>query len=160
MPPSLIAAYQAFYQPGVTQIYVAASLANYLAPTRPELDAALNVTRQVKAVDNWEYSADTIERPDYATTFTGIIGGRTKVSGAPTLGIYAAKSGADARATLLFGWNGFVIFLDGGDVSGYKMDVWPVQVIARPKKRSDSEPLTMMYTFAVPQPPAEDVAIP
>lgn len=161
MPPSQISAYQAFYMPGVTRVYIADTLANYLSPTRAELDAAttLDVTRQVKEINDFKYEADVLDRPDFASTFTSTVGGRTK-AGNPSLAIYAAKSGADARTKLTFGYVGFVILLDGGDVTSYKMDVWPVQVIAKPKNRGDSDPLTIMYQFSIPNPPAEDVAIP
>lgn len=159
MPPSQIPGYSAFYQPGVTKVYILTTIANYLAPTRPELDAGLDVTRQTRVINDFTYEADVIDRPDYASTFTSTVGGRTK-AGKPSLGIYAAKNGIDARQTIIFGFTGFVVLLDGGDVVGYKMDVWPVQCIAKPKQRSDSDPLTIMYNFSIPQPPAEDVPIP
>lgn len=160
MPPSQIAAYSAFYQPGTTRVYVVNTMADYTAPTRSELNAGLDVTRQCREINDFQYEADTIERPDYASTWTSTVGGRTKASGNPSLAIYAAKNGVDARSTLVFGYTGFVVMLDGGDVAGYKMDVWPVQVIAKPKQRSDSDPLTILYQFSIPQPPAEDVTVP
>lgn len=159
MPPSQIAAYQAYYQPGVTKVYVVTTMVNYLAPTRAELDAGLDVTRQVRSIEGFQIEADQIERPDMASLFVSKIGGRTNAADS-SLGIYAAKNGADARTTLVFGFTGFIVMLDGGDVAGYKMDVYPVQVIAKPKQRGDSDPLNMMYMFSITQPPAEDVTIP
>lgn len=159
MPPSQIAAYQAFYQPGVTKVYLVSAMANYLAPTRVELDAGLDVTRQVRAIEGFRVQAGQIERPDMASLFTSKIGGRTSADDS-SLTIYAAKNGADARTTLVFGYTGFVVMLDGGDTVGYKMDVYPVLVIARPKQRGDSDPLNLMYQFSITQPPAEDVSVP
>lgn len=159
MPPSQIAAYQAFYQPGVTKVYLVNAMANYLAPTRVELDAGLDVTRQVRAIEGFRVQAGQIERPDMASLFTSKIGGRTSADDS-SLTIYAARNGADARTTLVFGYTGFVVMLDGGDTVGYKMDVYPVLVIARPKQRGDSDPLNMMYQFSITQTPAEDVTIP
>lgn len=159
MPPSQIAAYQAYYQPGVTKVYVITTMANYKAPTRAELDAGLDVTRQVRAIEGFQIAADQIERPDMASLFTSKIGGRTAADDS-SLAIYAAKNGADARTTLTFGYTGFIVMLDGGDVSGYKMDVYPVLVIAKPKQRGDSDPLNLMYQFSITQEPAEDVTIP
>lgn len=159
MPPSQIAAYQAYYQPGVTKVYVVTTMANYTAPTRAELDAGLDVTRQVRAIEGFQVSAEQIERPDMASLFTSKIGGRTSADDS-SLAIYAAKNGADARTTLTFGFTGFIVFLDGGDVTGFKMDVYPVLVIAKPKQRGDSDPLNLMYMFSITQPPAEDVTIP
>lgn len=159
MPPSQISAYSAYYQPGVTRVYVVTTMSNYLSPTRAELDAGLDVTRQVREINDFKYEADVLDRPDYASTFNSTVGGRTK-AGNPSLAIYAAKNGVDARSTLTFGYTGYIVLLDGGDVTGYKMDVWPVQVIAKPKNRGDSDPLTIMYQFSIPNPPAEEVAIP
>lgn len=159
MPPAKIPAYQGFYTPGTTKVYICPAFTNYLSPTRAELDAGLDVTRQVREINDFSYEADVIDRPDMENTYTPTIGGRTKSSN-PSLVIYAAKNGIDARQTLVFGYSGFVVLLDGGDVAGYKMDVWPVGVIAKPKQRGDSDPLNIMYQFNIPQAPAEDVTIP
>ena len=159
MPPSQISAYSAFYQVGVTKVYLVTTVSDYTAPTRAELNAGLDVTRQVRSIDGWTIEAAQIDRPDFATLFTSKIGGKTEAKGS-SLTIYAAKSGADARATITDGYTGYVVFLDGGDTAAYKMDVFPVLCIARPKQRSNSDPLTIMYQFSISQPPAIDVAIP
>lgn len=159
MPPSQISAYQGFYQPGVTKIYLVPTMANYLTPTRAELNAGLDVTRQVRSIDGFSIEAEQIERPDMANLFVSKIGGRTNAQDS-SLTIYTAKDGVDARQTLVQGYAGFVVFLDGGDVTSYKMDVYPVLVIARPKQRGDSDPMTIMYQFSITQPPAEDVPVP
>ncbi|MGD9989307.1 hypothetical protein [Pseudonocardia sp.] len=159
MPPTQVTAYNAYYQPGITKVYIVDDIADYTAPTRVELDAGLDVTRQVRSIDGWTVAADQIERPDMASLFTSKIGGRTSADDS-SLTIYAARNGVDVRSTLVQGYTGFVVFLDGGDVTGYKMDVYPVLVISRPKQRGDSDPMTTQYQFSITQPPAEDVAIP
>jgi|SRR5580765_2701607 len=159
MPPSQIAAYTAFYQPGITRVYIVNTMSNYLTPTRGELDAGLDVTRQVRGIDGWSIEADQVDRPDYASLFVSKIGGRTSAKDS-SLTIYNALTGVDARQTLTQGYQGYVVFLDGGDVTARKMDVFPVLVISRPKQRGDSEPFNTMYQFSITQPPAEDVAIP
>lgn len=159
MPPSQISAYAAFYQVGVTKVYLVTTISDYTAPTRSELNAGLDVTRQVRSIDGWTIEAAQIDRPDFASLFTSKIGGKTEAKDS-SLTIYAAKSGADARATITDGYTGYVVFLDGGDTTSYKMDVFPVLCIARPKQRSDSDPLTIMYQFSITSPPAIDVSIP
>lgn len=159
MPPTQISAYNAFYQPGITKVYLVDTMADYTSPTRVELDAGLDVTRQVRSIDGWTVAADQIDRPDMASLFTSKIGGRTSADDS-SLTIYAARNGVDVRSTLVQGYTGYVVFLDGGDVTGYKMDVYPVLVISRPKQRGDSDPLNIQYQFSITQPPAEDVAIP
>lgn len=159
MPPSQIAAYAAFYQPQITKVYIVTTMANYLSPTRAELDAGLDVTRQVRAIDGWSVEAEQIDRPDFSSRFVSKIGGRTQAADS-SLTIYAAQNGADARSTITDGYTGFVVFLDGGDTVAYKMDVFPVLCTARPKQRNDSDPFTIMYQFSITQPPAVDVAVP
>jgi len=159
MPPSQISAYSAYYQPGVTKVYVVTTMSDYTAPTRAELNAGLDVTRQVRAIDGWQVESDQIERPDYATRFNAKIGGRTQAADS-SLTIYAAANGTDARATITSGYTGYIVFMDGGDTTSYKMDVYPVLCTARPKQRSDSDPFSIMYQFSITQVPAEDIAIP
>lgn len=159
MPPSQISAYASFYQPGITKVYLVDTIANYLAPTRSELNAGLDVTRQVRAIDGWTVEAEQIDRPDFASRFVSKIGGRTQAPDS-SLTIYAAQSGVDARQTITDGYAGYIVFMDGGDTTSYKMDVYPVLCTARPRQRSDSDPFSIMYQFSITQPPAEDVAIP
>jgi hypothetical protein len=159
MPPSQISAYASFYQPGITKVYVVTTISDYTAPTRSELNAGLDVTRQVRAIDGWMVEAEQIDRPDFATRFTAKIGGRTQAADS-SLTVYAAQNGSDLRATVTANYTGYVVFLDGGDTGSYKMDVYPVLCTARPKQRSDSDPFAIQYQFSITQVPAEDVAIP
>lgn len=163
MPPSQIAAFPAFYIVGVTKLYIVDTLSNFASPTRGELDgaASLDVTRQVKGMDGWSYNTETIERPDISKKFTPIIGGRQKAADSSLL-IWTPKSGTGdaARTKLVLDYLGYVVIMPGGDVTGYKMDVWPVQVTGRPKQLQDSDPFHIQYTFGITDAPAEDVAIP
>lgn len=159
MPPSQISAYASFYQVGVTKVYIVDTMTDYTAPTRAELNAGLDVTRQVRAIDGWMVESEQIERPDFSSRFISKIGGRTNAADS-SLTIYAAQNGSDARTTLTDGYTGYIVFLDGGDTEAYKMDVYPVLVVGRPKQRSDSDPFSIQYQFSITQPPAENVAIP
>lgn len=159
MPPSQISAYASCYQVGVARVYLVDTLGNYRAPTRAELDAGLDVTRQVRGIDGWQVVADRIERRDYRKRFTATTPGRRYVDES-SLTIYAARSGADARSIITNGYTGYVVFLDGGDTEGYTMDIYPVRCVARPRQRSDSDPFAILYQFAVTGPPAIDVTVP
>jgi hypothetical protein len=159
MVASLITAYAAYYQPGVAQIYVVTTMANYLSPTRAELDAGLDVTRQVRSTEGFAVAAEQIDRPDMSSLFTSKIGGRTGAEDS-SLWFYGAQSGTDIRQTLPFGWAGYVVMLDGGDVAGRRMDIYPVLVISKPKQRGDEDPFGIQVQFSITRPPAEDVLIP
>lgn len=159
MPPSQIAAYARYYQPGVTRVYLVTTMANYLSPTRVELDAGVDVTRQIRAIDGFSVEAEQIDTPDMATEFTGKIGGRTAAQDS-SLTFYGTKSGTDVRTLQPRSWAGYVVMLDGGDVASYKMDVYPVLVRSAPKQRGDSEAFGIMVQYSITSKPAEDVAIP
>ena len=55
---------------------------------------------------------------------------------------------------------GFVVILPEGDVTGQKMDVFPVKVTSVPKSRDVENPATMVFQFAITKIPAENVTIP
>jgi len=159
MPAPLVEGYDAYYPVGITAVLIVPTMTDYTAPSRAELDAGLNVTRQVRAIDGWAGEGEEIERPDYSSLFTSKIPGRQSASES-SLAIYGKRSGADVRQTLVIGYTGFVVLMPGGDVAGYKMDVFPVNVRSKPKQWSDSDPFVIQYQFSIRQPPAEDIAIP
>lgn len=159
MPPAQISAYARYYQPAVSVMYFVASIANYLAPTRGELDAGLNITRQVREINGWGVEGDQIETPDFSSLFVAKIAGRTSAPDS-SLTLYGTKSGADIRTTLPRGTTGYIVIMPGGDVSGYKMDVFPISVRAVSKQHGDKDAFAMMVQVSITAQPAEDVTIP
>lgn len=159
MPPSQIAAYLAYYQPGVTRIYVCASIADINAPTRTELNNGLDVTRQVAEVEGWQVASEPMDRPDMASRFTSKAAGPITAEDAQ-LTFYGARTGIDVRQTLTRGYVGNVVFLDGGDTGGYKMDVYPVEIMSMPKLRGRGELFRIRVDFSITAEPAEDVNVP
>lgn len=159
MPPPQIAAYATFYQPGITRIYLCPAIANINAPTRPELNAGLDVTRQVAGIEGWKVVSETLPRPDMASRFTSKVGSAISADDS-SLTIYMARSGVDYRPTLVRGYVGFAVFQDGGEITGQLMDVFPVEITSTPKQRGLGELMTAMIQFSITSTPAEDVAIP
>lgn len=159
MPAPLIEAYDAFYAVGKTAVLIVPAMVDYTNPTAAELNAGINVTRQVKSIDGWATEAGQLDRPDYASDFNAKINGRREASDS-SLGIYAKVSGADIRQTLVVGYSGFVVLMPGGWVTGYRMDVFPVLMRSKPKQWSDSDPFMLSYQFSIRQVPAEDILVP
>ncbi|MDN5853520.1 MAG: hypothetical protein L0K86_11875 [Actinomycetia bacterium] len=159
MPAPLVEAYDAFYPVGKCVVNIVTTMADYNAPTRAELNAGTDVTRQTKMIEGWAAEGEQIDRPDYAALFTSKIGGRQNAADS-SLVIYAKQTGLDIRQTLIVGYNGFVVLMPGGDITGYKMDVFPVLVRSKPKQWTDSDPFAIQYQFSIRQPPAEDLTIP
>ncbi len=160
MPATLIAAYARFSQPGISKCIWAVSVANKAAPTRAEINAGIDLSRQIADFGGWSSTSESIETPDLSSKFTSSIGGRQTAEDS-TLMLYLAQDGVDVRTTLVRDTNGFVIWMDGGDVAGYKMDVFPVRISSTPKQRSvGDEAMRMDVQFNITSEPAENVTIP
>jgi hypothetical protein len=158
--PALTAATK-YINPGTTKVYWVASISNKLAPTRGELNAGTDVTAHIADNSGWKVESDQVETPDMDTRFTSTIPGRTKADDS-SITFYCDVAGADARALMPRDTNGFVVWMDGGDVTGRKMDVFPVRVSSLGKERAakGDDAATVEIAFAITSEPATDVTIP
>lgn len=161
MTATPIASTTRYINPGVTKIYYVASISDKSAPTRTELNAGTDLSGEVNAIDGFTTTGDDVETPDMATTFTSKIPGRTSADDS-SITFYADVTGADARALLPRGTNGFIVIMDGGDVAGSLMDVYPIRVKSQGKPRSTegTDPATVEIQFSITAEPAENVEIP
>jgi hypothetical protein len=160
MSATPIAPASRYFAVGVTKIYFCPAIANLNAPTRPELDAGKDLSGEVADVDGWQVASNLIDTPDLLRTFTGQISGRT-TSDASSITFYASEDTDDVRTLLPRDTEGFIVWLDGGDVATQKMDIYPVKVSAAPKLRTlGDEASRIQVMFAISREPAEDVAIP
>lgn len=159
MPPSQISAYARYFQIGTSKFYYLAACLNPASPTRAEIDAGLDFTRQVGAADGWGLQRDQIDTPDYSNLFMKKIGGRTSVDDS-SFTIYAAKSGTDARQAMPQDASGVIVICWGGDVAGYKMDSFPVQVLSVAMMPSDSDASMFQITYSITDAPSLNIAIP
>lgn len=161
MAATPIASTTRYINPDTTKIYFVTSISDKTSPTRTELNAGTDVTREVNAVDGWMTESDQVETPDMDTRFTSKIPGRISADDS-SITFYCDKTGADARSLLARDTDGFIIFLDGGDVAGSLMDVYPVRVSSLGKARSvdGDDAATVEIQFSITSEPAEDVEIP
>jgi hypothetical protein len=105
-------------------------------PTRAELTAGTNLSGEIAEIDGWNVESGSIETPDLASEFTSSIPGSTSAED-------------------------YIVWMDGGDVEDYLMDVFPVRVASQGKTRTnDDEAAKVAINFAITREPVENLAIP
>jgi hypothetical protein len=155
-----ISASTRFINKGVTRVIWVDTISDKTAPTRSEINAGTDLAGEIQDLDGWLVESESVETPDLGTTFTGSIPGSTS-SKDSSLTMYEDLGGTDARALMPRGTNGFIIWMDGGDVAGRFMDVFPVRVGSVGKNRTvDDDPATLTINYNITSEPAENVAIP
>lgn len=149
-----------YINPGVTKIVYAPTVVDISAPTRAEIDAGTDLSREVAELTGWQVNSNQVPTPDLASTFTSNTPGRTTAEDS-SLTFYADKTGDDVRALLPRGTDGFIIIMDGGDVPASPMDVYPIRVASNGKMRSvGEEAARIQVQCSITSEPAEDVAVP
>jgi hypothetical protein len=161
MPAPAITAATRFSSRGFTKIYWLTATANYLSPSRAELNAGTDLSPQIMDGSGWTVSSEQIDAPDMATRFTSKIPGSIAAEDS-SLTMYASKNGVDARSLMPQDTAGYIALLYGGDVAGYKMDVWPVTVasVAKAISFQGDAPDTLVITYSPSAVPAQNVAVP
>lgn len=161
MPATPISSSERYINPETTVVLWVPTIADKTAPTRSELNAGTNLVSEVSASEGWQITSEQVPTPDLGTLFTGSIPGRTSV-GDSSLTMYADLAGEDARTLMARNTAGYIVWMDGGDVTGRTMDVFPVRVSSVGKVRSveGSEAATLSIMYSITSVPAEDVAIP
>lgn len=162
MPTPVLAAIQKYTSRGTTKIYwVPVITAATRIPTRTELSNGTDLSAQIADGSGWSVSGAMIEVPNLDTRYTPTISGVITAEDS-SLTFYMDKEGVDARALMPRDEVGYIVVLDGGDVTANKADVYPVQVTSVSKQRSFSggEADTLVISYAITDEPAENVAVP
>jgi hypothetical protein len=161
VPPTAITPSVRFFRPGTTKVYWVTTIVTYTAPTRVEINLGKDLSGEIAEITGFTVVSDTIPTPDLGTAFVPKIGGRINADDS-SLNFYATSTGfTDARSVLPRSTTGFLIIMDGGDVSTTgRMDVYPATVTSVPKLRALEDPAQVQVTFAITRVPAEDVVIP
>lgn len=125
-----LAASNRFISAGVTKWYWLPSIAaTNLTPLRAEITAGTDVTGEVADFSGWTLQASSVAVPDQGSRFTGSVPGRTSVADS-TITFYADKEGDDVRDEFTLDESGYLVIADGGDVTGYKAEVFPCRVMS------------------------------
>ena len=148
-----------FIPEGTTVFYWVATMANYNAPTRAELNAGTNLTPEVSSSGNWGITSNAVDTPDLATQFTSQIPGKITIDGS-TLNMYSDVAQADARSLMPRNTTGFIVKFPGGDVTAKKMTVFPVKVGSVSEPTAFGAPTELNFTYYVTKIPSENISVP
>jgi hypothetical protein len=159
MAATPIAASSRYIPEGVTHYYFVTTIATYTAPTRGELNAGTDLTPEIASTGDWGITSAAVDTPDLATLFTSQIPGKISVASS-TIDMYADSTSADVRTLLPRGTTGYIVKFPEGDVTGRKMDVFPVKVGSQAKPTNLGNPSVIQLSFYVTKIPAENVAVP
>lgn len=148
-----------YFPPGIRKIYWMPTSANYNAPTRAELNAGTDLSPEVDTMTGWSVTSAAVDVPDMGSRFTSQVPGRL-TSATNDVTLYNSQNSADGRSLLTRDTNGFIVLLWEGDVTGQKMDVFPVRVMAQAVDSTVEDPGKTTFSFAATKLPATSVAIP
>lgn len=163
MAATPIARSSRYITPGTTKIVFLADGAAVSpgAPTRLEINAGTDISREVRGIEGFAVTASLTEDRELDSDFVGS-GRGTRTTEESALSCYADKTGADIRALLQVGESGLLLFMDGGDVSGSLMDIYPIEVASQAKERDmeGGQRAGIRIVVGIPYVPFENVVIP
>ena len=148
-----------FIRPGVTKVYYLPTAANYKALTKTELDGGTDLTPEIAEVAGWNTTSNLVDVPDWGSRYTSKVAGLI-TSDDSSITFYADETGNDVRSVLPRDTKGYIVWMDGGEVVGQPMDVYPVTVSSLSKERTAADPARIVVNFAITAEPSEDQDIP
>lgn len=161
MAATAISSVSRYWPVGTTKWLWVPSVSDYTTEvTRSEINAGTDLSGEIAAVDGWTVTSNQIDTPDVNSRFRSKIPGPIEAADS-SITFYADPSGADVRTLLPRDTEGFIVRMDGGDVSGRKMSVFPVKVASQNKMMgTDEEAARIEIAFTITREPAEDLDIP
>lgn len=159
MSPALPASTR-YFAPNVTDIWFVPTIADPAALTRAELSAGTLLSDEVADTAGWNISSESLPTPGLKR-FTGSIPGHLKVDDS-SITFYADRLGVDIRTVLTLDLEGYIVYADGGDVTGGVCDVFPVRVgaVGKPRTVTGSTAQHVTVKFDITDEPTSDVDLP
>jgi|SRR5581483_6174450 len=148
-----------YYPAGTRKCYFLATCANYLAPTRAELNAGVDLSGEMESVTGFSLTSAMVNVPDMGSRFVSQIPGALE-SSKNDITFYQDLQSQDVRQIFAIGVTGFICMLWDGDISGRLMDVFPVQVASVAPDPAVTKGATLSVDFAPSAVPAIGVVIP
>lgn len=151
------------YQGNIRAFFLTAISDSGFAPTVAEIDAGVELTGNIRAFGGFDFKTNRVQTPKADSRFVRQING-TQVSSDSSLTIYTDSVTNPLRTTLAQDVEGFIVFADykptGDLVAGDLVDVFPVSVSGRPKRRVlGDDAADWMAEFSIREVPAEDTAV-
>ena len=148
-----------YFPPGTRKLYWVVTIANYLVPTRAELNAGTDISAEIETMTGWSLAGSTVDVPDMGSRFTSQVPGRL-TSAQNDVTCYLSQNSIDARSLLPRDANGFMCCFWEGDVPGQKFDVFPARVVTQAVDTTVDDPGKVTISFAVTRLPAINLTIP
>src|SRR5215469_12591820 len=95
---------------GQRKFYWVPTIANYLSPTRSELNAGTDLSAEMSASTGWSLQGSVVDTPDMGTTFTSQVPGR-RTSPTNDITFYLDTGSNDVRSLLPAATKGFIVVL-------------------------------------------------
>ena len=161
MPPAPLNPTTRYFPPGTRKVYWVPTIANYLAPTRAEINAGTDLSAEIPTggLTGWSLAGSTVDVGDMGSRFTSTVPGRL-TSATNSIDSYLDQGSNDIRTLLPRDTNGFVVCLWDGDIAGRRMDIFPARVITQAVDTNTEDPGKVSIQFAITKIPAINVAIP
>ena len=159
MPATPLSPTTRYFPPGVRKVYWVPTISNYNAPTRGELNAGTDLSAEIETMNGWSLQGSTVDVPDMGSRFTSQVPGRL-TSAQNDMTIYMSQTSNDVRSLLPRDTNGYVVCLWEGDVTGQRMDVFPVRVVTQANDTVVDDPGKTTISFAITKLPAIYITIP
>jgi hypothetical protein len=159
MPPAPLNPTKRYLAVGIRKVYWVPAIANYLSPTRAELDAGTDLTAEVETLTGWSLQGSVLDTPDMGTTFTSQVVGR-RTSPQNDITAYLDQNGNDIRSLLPQNTTGYMVICWAGDVGGNNMDVFPSRVVTQANDSNPEDPGKVTISFAITKIPAIMATIP
>lgn len=159
MPPSPLTPTVRYVPPGTRKVYWVTTIATYTAPTRAELNAGIDLSAEVAAINGFTVQSGTVPTPDLSSRFVSEIPGQITAPSSQ-LSFYASNTSSDVRTVLPRDTAGFVVILWEGDITGQRMDVFPAKVTVSAPNGNMQNPEQIDVSFSITKVPANNVVIP
>jgi len=142
-------------------VYWVTTIVTYTAPTRTEINLGKDISGEISEINGFTVNSDQVPTPDLSGRFVPSVVGRITPE-ASSINFYSSSTGfTDARSVMPRDTTGFLIFMDGGDISTTgRMDVAPCTVGSVSKNRGLDDPATVTISYVITRDIATDVVIP
>jgi hypothetical protein len=159
VPPSPLTPTVRYVPLGTRKVYWVTTIANYLSPTRGELNAGIDLTGELAEMTGFAVTSGTLDTPDLSSRFTSKIPGPITADSS-SITCWASSTSSDVRTVLPRDTSGFVVILPEGDVTSQKMDIYPAKVASTSVDTTIGDPAKVLVTMTITKVPALNVAIP
>lgn len=148
-----------YYPAGTRKCYYLPTCANYLSPTRAEMNAGVDLSGEIESVTGFSLTSAMVNVPDMGSRFVSQIPGALE-SSKNDITFYQDLNSQDVRQLFAIGVTGFIIMLWDGDIAGRLMDVFPIQVASVAPDPSVNKAGMLAVDYAPSAVPAIGVVIP